>query len=364
MIQGILDKENFSKDDIITLLTAEENDKELLFSRSAAIKNLYVGRKVYLRGLIEFANICRKDCMYCGIRKSNNKVNRYSASDGEILEAVDLAFKNRYASIVLQSGEQANSGFVERIENLLLQIKDRTQGKIRVTLSLGEQSPDTYKRWFDAGAQRYLLRIETSNKELYRKIHPNDAMHYFEHRLECLSMLRKTGYQTGTGVMIGLPFQTIDDLANDLLFFKKNSFDMFGMGPYIEHPDTPLYQFRKHLLPLKMRFELSLKMIAILRIMMKDVNIAATTALQAIDKMGREKALTIGANVIMPNITPGKYRKDYQLYKNKPCTDEQADECTNCLEARIKISGGEVGWNEWGDSRHFDHRKFNLNNKI
>lgn len=357
MIKKILEKEIFTHQDIVTLLLAEGKDKEMLFARSAEVKKTHIGNKVYFRGLIEFSNICRKDCLYCGIRKSNTHVNRYSASDAEVLQAVDFAYKSKYASVVLQSGELENISFVERIENLLKQISTKTEGKIRVTLSLGEQSRETYQRWFNAGAQRYLLRIETSNPDLYLKLHPQNNLHSFEQRMKCLKILKEIGYQTGTGVMIGLPFQTLNDLANDLVFFKKFNIDMIGMGPYIEHQETPLYEFRDSLLPLKSRFDLSLKMISILRIMMKNINIAATTALQAIDKMGREKALKIGANVIMPNITPGIYRNNYLLYQNKPCTDENADDCTECLEARVNMSGDEVAWDEWGDSACYIERK-------
>lgn len=356
MIEKILNKSEFTQEDIVAMLSAEGDDKQLLFAKSAAIKKQYVEKKVYFRGLIEFSNICRKDCLYCGIRKSNPNVSRYNVSDKEILEAVDFALKSKFASVVLQSGELENKAFVDRIENLLRKIGEQTHGKIRVTLSLGEQTEETYKLWFNSGAQRYLLRIETSNSALYKKLHPSDNLHSFEQRLNCLKILKNIGYQTGTGVMIGLPFQTIEDLANDLLFFKQIGIDMIGMGPYIEHKETPLYEFRDKLLPLKERFELSLKMIAVLRILMKNINIAATTALQAIDKMGREKALKIGANVIMPNITPGIYRNNYLLYQNKPCTDENADDCSQCLEARVQMSGDEVAWNEWGDSKHFLER--------
>lgn len=353
MIETILKKHTFTHEDIVTMLKAEGKDKLLLFSKSAEVKKQQVESKVYFRGLIEFSNICRKDCLYCGIRKSNTSINRYNVSDDEILDAVNFAFKSRYASIVLQSGELNNITFTERIEHLLKKIKDQTNDKVRVTLSLGEQNENTYKRWFEAGAKRYLLRIETSNPELYQKLHPTDEIHSFEQRLNCLKNLKNIGYQTGTGVMIGLPFQTTNDLANDLLFFRDMNIDMFGMGPYIEHSNTPLYDHRNDLLPLKERLELTLKMIAILRIMMKNVNIAATTALQAIDKMGREKALKVGANIIMPNITPGMYRNDYALYQNKPCTDENADDCSQCLEARVRMAGQEVAWDEWGDSKHF-----------
>ncbi len=162
--------------------------------------------------------------------------------------------------------------------------------------------------------------------------------------------------QFRTGVMIGLPFQNTGHLADDLLFMRKFDVDMVGMGPYIEHPDTPLYQFRDQLLPIKDRFDLALKMVATLRILMKDINIAAATALQAIDPLGREKAVKVGANIIMPNITPGKYRNDYALYENKPCVDEEPEECKNCLDVRIKLADGEIGYDEWGDSKHFHKR--------
>jgi biotin synthase len=239
---------------------------------------------------------------------------------------------------------------------LLKKIHKKTNGNLRITLSLGEQNDDTYIRWFESGAQRYLIRIETSNRELYKKIHPINDDHNFISRRNALESLKKIGYQTGTGVMIGLPFQTIDDLADDLLFMKEFGIDMVGMGPYVEHHDTPLYAFKDSLLPPIDRFYLALKMIAVLRLLIPDINIAAATALQAIDKMGREKALLAGANVIMPNITPAKYRDNYKLYDNKPCTNENADDCTPCLEARIAITGNEIGYGEWGDSKFFQGR--------
>jgi len=172
--------------------------------------------------------------------------------------------------------------------------------------------------------------------------------------------IQKAGYQTGTGVMIGLPFQTIENLADDLLFIKRMDIDMVGMGPYIEHEDTPLYAFRNLLMPKEDRFKLSLKMVAILRILMKDINIAATTAMQAIDKLGREKALKVGANILMPNLTPLQYREGYLLYEDKPCIDEEAEQCKTCLEARIHLAGDDIGFGEWGDSKHFTKRKNEL----
>jgi biotin synthase len=355
-IEDILNKEVLEKEDLVALLGASWEESTKIFEKSKAIKEQYVGRKVYFRGLIEYSNFCSKNCYYCGIRAGNKKYKRYQMPDEEVLEAVKFAYDSRFASIVIQSGERSDKTFVDSIERLLKEIHRMTEGKLHVTLSLGEQSEETYKKWFEAGAQRYLLRIEVSNPELYRKLHPNDNHHDYNERLEALKLLRKTGYQVGTGVMIGLPFQTLSDLADDLIFFRDFDIDMAGMGPYIEHEDTPLYQYRGELLSLRERFELSMKMVALLRIMMKDINIAATTAMQTIDAQGREKALLVGANVMMPNLTPVKYRENYLLYQNKPCLDEEAAECQGCLEARIALTGDEIAYGEWGDSRHYQKR--------
>lgn len=360
MINKILHKEQLNKEDILTLLTLEGKELKLLFSKSAEVKQKFVGNKVYLRGLIELSNICKKNCLYCGIRRDNRNTVRYNLSDDEVLQAARLAMDFNYGSVVIQSGELQSNVNSDRIEHLVRQIRNISESKLGITLSCGEQKEIVYQRWFDAGAHRYLLRIEASNRELYTKLHPGDDGHSYENRLECLSLLRKTGYQVGTGVMIGLPFQTPEHLADDLLFMKELDIDMCGMGPYIEHADTPLYEFRNDLMPLEDRFRLTLKMLAVLRLMMPDINIAATTALQAIDKIGREKAIRIGANILMPNITPGKYRDNYKLYENKPCTDESADDCANCIEGRIKLAGAEIGYGEWGDSKRFLSRKQSL----
>ena len=356
-LQDIFNKEVLTKTDIVKLLMCEGEDRKALFAKSAEVKEKYIGKKVWLRGLIEFSNICRKDCFYCGIRKSNSNLVRYNLTDEEILRAAMFAYENNYGSIALQSGELENSTVTDRIEKLVREIKRISEGKLGITLSVGEQLPDVYKRWFDAGAHRYLLRIETTNELLYKKIHPDNETHDFNRRLACLKSLQDIGYQTGTGVMIGLPFQTIDDLADDLLFMHNFDIDMCGMGPYIEHADTPLIQASGLLLPLHQRFDLTLKMIAIIRIMMKNINIVASTALQAIDAIGREKAIAIGSNIIMPNITPGKYRNSYKLYDNKPCTDESADDCQKCLEARISLANTEIVYGKWGDSFHYNARR-------
>ncbi|MCF8226718.1 MAG: [FeFe] hydrogenase H-cluster radical SAM maturase HydE [Bacteroidales bacterium] len=344
------------KAELVRMLSAENEDKQLLFDRAARVKEEQVSRKVYFRGLIEFSNICSKNCYYCGIRKGNTKTARYNLSDDEILHAARYAHEKRYGSVVLQAGELRSPAFTRRIEKLCRGIKELSGGELGITLSLGEQDQDTYQRWFESGAHRYLLRIETSNRELYRKIHPPDEYHDFDTRNRCLRELQDIGYQSGTGVMIGLPYQTIERLADDLIFMKEIDVDMVGMGPYIEHHDTPLYRFRHELLPAGARFQLALKMIAALRILMKDINIAAATALQAIDPLGREKGIRAGANVIMPNVTPGLYRNDYALYENKPCTDEDPDDCLDCLDARVQLADGEIGYGEWGDSKHYMKR--------
>lgn len=356
-IKKILDKETIYRDDIVHLLQLEGEEKQLLFDKSAEIKREYVQDKVYFRGLIEFSNICAKNCCYCGIRKSNRKAQRYNLTDEEIVNAAKFALDSRYGSIVLQSGELKSRKFTSRITKLLDKIHQDTGNQLRITLSCGEQDKEIYLEWMEHGASRYLLRIESSNRDLYYKLHPNNELHSFDNRLKCLDYLNETGYQVGTGVMIGLPFQTYEHLADDLLWMKSLDIDMVGMGPYLEHADTPLYEFRHLLLPLEKRFDLALKMIAVLRVMMKDINIAAATALQSIDKMGREKAIKIGANVIMPNITPCSYRDQYKLYDNKPCTTESPDDCKSCLEMRIRLAKNSIAYDEWGDSQHWKDKQ-------
>lgn len=345
------------KKELVHLLTCEGKEEEKLFDYTRQVRNNTLGPGVYLRGLIEISNICTKDCLYCGIRKSNLQAQRYALKEEEILLAARYAWQNHYGSIVLQGGERTDASFILHIEKLLKEIKRLSNHQLGITLSLGEQTPDTYKRWFDAGAHRYLLRIETSNEQLYRKIHPHDDRHHFRTRLNCIRSLQQCGYQTGSGVMIGLPFQTTADLADDLLFLKALDIDMVGMGPYLEHRETPLRAYRRQLLPASKRFQLSLHMVSCLRLLMPDINIAATTALQAMDPRGREKALEIGANVIMPNITPLANRANYQLYENKPGMDEGTEDSTRRLMESIKKSGCEVQPGVRGDSLHFRHKQ-------
>ena len=306
-----------------------------------------VGSKVYLRGLVEYCNVCRKNCYYCGIRRDNKEINRYRMTGDKVMEAVDFAWKNRYGSIVVQSGEQRSARFTRQIAELLNRIKTHTEGEIGITLSCGEQNAETYRKWFEAGARRYLLRIETSNRELYGKLHPQDNRHSFDDRLNAIGQLRSEGYIVGTGVMIGLPFQTVEHLADDLLFFQSLNVDMVGMGPYLEHRSTPLYDCRHLLLPHRERFELSLKMVAVLRLLMPGINIAATSAMQVLHPRGREMAVKAGANIIMPGITMPKFSSRYTLYENKP--DDKSGIIKSKLEKNLNRAGISIGYGEWGD---------------
>ncbi len=348
--------EELLREDLYSLLTLRKEDEiRALIDKAYEVKLKHVGKKVFFRGLIEMSNICIKDCLYCGIRKSNKTVERYTMKEEEILAGAKFAFENNYGSMVLQSGERSDEMFISFVEDIITKIKTLSEGKLGITLSLGEQSLETYKRWFNAGAHRYLLRIETSNQTLYGKLHPAD--HNFQKRKNCLVLLKQAGFQVGTGVMIRLPFQTYDDLVNDIIFFKEMDIDMIGMGPYLLSNNTPLANEPKENYPIDEDvYQLAIKMIAVTRIYLKDVNIAATTALQAIKAFGREMGLKAGANIIMPNVTDTLYRPSYQLYDNKPCLDENADDCVNCLESRILNIDEEIGYGEWGDSIHFRNK--------
>ncbi|MCX7954296.1 MAG: [FeFe] hydrogenase H-cluster radical SAM maturase HydE [Bacteroidales bacterium] len=353
LVDKLIKNEILPVNEIVLLLQSKDFDQQYLFKKANEIKLKYVGNKVYFRGLIEYSNICRKNCYYCGIRRGNKKVQRYTMSNEEVINAALFAYNKQYGSIVIQAGENNSDFFVNNITYLIGEIRRKTNSKLAITLSLGEQSELIYEQWYKAGASRYLLRIEVSDKKLYKKLHPNNQTHDFENRLLSLYALKKIGYQVGTGVMIGLPFQTLEHLANDLIFMKEFDIDMCGMGPYIEHSNTPLFKKVNEIPSPQLRFNLSLKMIALLRIMMKDINIAATTALQALDKMGREKAIAVGANIIMPNITPVKYRDKYFLYENKPCYTEEPENCSLCIERKIRNVGCEIAYGELGDSKHY-----------
>lgn len=330
-----------------------ESDFDSLLGRAYAVKKSLFSNRVALRGLVEFSNTCSKNCFYCGIRRGNANVARYRMSEDEIVEAAAWAEANGYGSVVLQSGEiqsEENTAFVERV---LEHLHGRFGDSFGVTLSLGEQSRETYSRWRKAGAHRYLLRIETSNPSLYAKLHPED--HSWSARRDCLHALKDIGYVVGTGVMIGLPGQTTADLANDIRFFMDEDIDMVGMGPFIPTPGTPLGA-AEDATAAQRRLELALRMIAATRICLGNVNIAAATALQAIDPEGREKGILAGANVVMPNVTPRKYRQSYALYPGKPCTGEDSENCRGCLARRIASIGEEIAWGERADPPHFKER--------
>ncbi len=355
-IDTILTKDKMSRDDLIYLLKlTSRDDIQYLYDRAYAVKEQYVGKVAYYRGLIEFSNKCRKNCLYCGIRRDNKRAIRFDMTRDEILQMAYFAYENQYGSVTLQSGERTDEKFIDYVEKLIWEIKRITKGELGITLSLGEQDKNAYQRWFNAGAHRYLLRIETSNPTLYGKLHPQDDNHSWQKRVDCLRELGKIGYQVGTGVMIGSPGQTIEDLADDILFYEKIDADMIGMGPYIVHHDTPLGQtvmqannYDKH-----QHMELSLKMIAITRLYLKDVNIAATTALQALNPVGRELGLKAGANILMPVLTVSQHRSKYMLYDNKPCIDDNAAQCRDCLAGRIAGIGETIGYAKWGDAKHY-----------
>jgi biotin synthase len=347
---------NITEADLFRFLTLPDSELEALVNLAAKIKEEYVGNTVYYRGLIEYSNICSKNCLYCGIRACNTNVARYELSEEEVVNAARFAAHHRYSNLVIQSGERSDKEFRDKIARLLSKIHSETDNKLRITLSLGEHPEETYRLWKECGADRYLLRIETSSEDLYKKLHPADGKHSYKKRVQALETLKKLNYQVGSGVMIGLPFQTTQHLVNDLLFLKNYDIDMVGMGPYIEHHETPLYEHKDILLPKNERFLLGIKMVASLRILMKDINIAATTAMQALNPNGREMAIMAGANVIMPNITPLKYRKEYLLYEDKPCIDEDSEQCLKCLEKRITSTGNQIGYDSWGDSKHFTRK--------
>lgn len=355
IIDKIKNDIRLSATELRLLLEVEDKDVlEQIFQEAYRVKLKHIGNKVYFRGIIEFSNICAKDCFYCGIRKSNKNVDRFKMAEDDIVKSALWTYENDYGSLVIQGGEIESAENASFIERIVKRIKSETDGKLGITLSLGEQTPEVYQRWFAAGAHRYLLRIESSNEELYQKLHPKN--HSFQHRLNCIRKLKALGYQTGTGVMMGLPGQTSEDMANDILFFEREDIDMLGMGPYIVHNETPLAKQVENFDKEK-QFMLGLKMIAVCRIYLKDVNIAAATALQALNPQGRELGIQAGANIIMPNITDTKYRANYQLYDGKPCLDENSSMCKGCLQRRIENVNETIGYGEWGDSPHFFKNK-------
>jgi len=338
---------------ISSLLAVSRTSPEavrLLHGYAEEIRKARIGGAVSCRGLLEFSNICTCDCRYCGIRKSSHRVSRYELERRTIIDRALWCARQGYGSLMLQSGERRDDEFINYLVDIVTEIKKGSVSRLLpdglgISLSIGEQSYETYKRLFDAGAHRYLLRIETTNRKLFGKIHPKNQQ--FEKRVECLKQLKAIGYQVGTGVMIGIPGQSLRMLAEDVRFFNEMDIDMIGMGPYIVHPDADMAHLgmmeRNELL------QLSQNMIAVTRIYLEDVNIAATTALEAVSPGGREQGLVSGANVIMPNATPAAVREGYQLYAGKPGDNEIS---IDSLAQRISLLGREINLNKWGDAPH------------
>ncbi|MBR7108172.1 MAG: [Lentisphaeria bacterium] len=328
--------------------------EQKLFDTALALKREIFGNLVNLRGLIEFSNICTCDCLYCGIRKSNTHIRRYRMSDDEIVYCAKLAADFGYGAVVLQSGERSDREFTDRVTRLLGKIA-QLPAPPAVTLSCGEQSLEVFKEWVAAGAKRYLLRIESATEEIFRRIHPEVTT--FANRKAALLRIREAGFQTGTGVMIGLPGQTLHHLARDIEFFREMDIDMIGMGPFLPQKDTPMGNAPDDKETVARRFSWALRMIAVTRLVLKDVNIASTTALQTIDpENGRERGLLAGANVIMPNVGDISYRKDYQLYNGKPSLDENGSQIREKLLASLRKIGEEPRWDVSGDPPHFTRR--------
>ncbi len=347
-----------SQKEIEEYLGFKGEDFDFLVETAGKVRDKEVGNKVYLRGIVEITNKCIKNCYYCGIRKGNIGISRYFLEEKDAIDCVRFAVSQNLTSIVLQGGELKDKDFVFYVEKLVKRIKE-INPSIAITLSFGEQDFETYKRWYDAGAERYLLRIETSDKKLYEKWHPES--HSFEQRMKCLEMIKKVGYQTGTGVLIGAPMQTISHLASDIVFFKEFDIDMLGMGPYVIHPQTPFGKiygdwFEKNR---KNIFDLAIKMIAAARIVLKDVNIASTTALDSLNPEGRVYGLKAGANVIMPDITPMAYKRNYLLYKDKAGLYSSSAESLFSVLEIVKKSGLVASLGEVGTSPHFLKKRKN-----
>ena len=345
--------------DLKRSLTASGPSQRELFAKANRVRQKNIGADVYFRGIIEFSNICEKNCYYCGIRQGNHQTNRYLMSLPEIKKCLAFIQKANYGSVVLQSGELTSPAARDFLLKLVKFIH-QTYPEMGITLSCGEFEYDFLQELKSAGAHRYLLRIETSVPSLYQKLHP--LSHSLAKRKKCLENLKKLNYQVGCGNMIGLPGQTITDIIADLKFFQKMDFDMFGLGPYVIHENTPLgtpenqkwWSENK-----KSIFNLTLNFIALLRILMPTCNIAAATALDVFKPNGRILALKAGANVIMPSVTPQKYRGDYLLYQNKPCIDENADRCQRCIVKKVESAQLNPALGQPGHALHYQSRQLN-----
>ena len=317
----------------------KETPSQQLLDEAVKVREEHYGRKVFVRGLVEFTNYCKNDCYYCGIRCGNKNAHRYRLTEEQILDCADEGHRLGFNTYVLQGGE--DSYFTDKIMcDIIYKIKSKYPD-CAITLSIGEKSRESYKAYRDAGADRYLLRHETANDAHYRKLHPSYMS--LENRKNCLYTLRELGYQVGAGFMVGSPYQTSENLAEDLLFLKDLQPHMVGIGPFIPHQDSPFANEKGGTL------NLTLTMLALVRLMLPKVLLPSTTALGTIDPMGREKGFDAGANVVMPNLSPTNVRKDYSLYDNKICTGDEAAQCIMCLKGRIERAGYEMDMGR-GDS--------------
>lgn len=333
LIDKLYKNHNLEKEEFVYLIENFDKDtSEYLFSLAQITSQEHFQKEVFIRGLIEFTNYCKNDCYYCGIRRSNKNVSRYRLSKEEILSCCQNGYELGFRTFVLQGGE--DPAFTDEI--MIDIIKDMREGypDCAITLSIGEKSYDQYLAYYKAGANRFLLRHETANEEHYKKLHPESLS--LENRKECLRNLKKIGYQVGTGFMVGSPYQTPECLAEDLAFIKELSPQMVGIGPFIPHKETPFKDFPAG------SMDLTLFLIGMLRLMLPNALIPATTALGTIDPKGREKGILSGSNVLMPNLSPIGVRKKYELYDNKICTGEEAAECNVCLRNRVSSIGYNV----------------------
>ena len=331
MIDKFLELHTLSKSEYLELLQYWENEEVVKRLRTEAVRlrKQYYGDKVFTRGLIEFTNYCKNNCYYCGIRNGNRHVDRYRLTEDEILECCQTGYELGYHTFVLQGGEDPYY-HDERMEHIIRAVKNQFPD-CALTLSLGEKSYESYCRFREAGADRYLLRHETADETLYRSLHPSSMS--LKARKQCLFDLKELGYQVGAGFMVGAPGQTLEHLAEDLVFLQELQPQMIGIGPFVPHHDT-IYAEEK-----AGSVELTLFLLSVIRIMFPKVLLPATTALGTMDPRGREKGLAAGANVVMPNLSPVKNRKLYELYDNKICTGEEAAECRGFLGRRVASAG-------------------------
>jgi biotin synthase len=326
---------DYTKDDALTWLAVRGTALEALYARADGVRRDTMSDAVFIRGIIEFSNVCANDCLYCGIRASNGKVRRYTMTPDEILKAARKLPAAGQTTVVLQSGEAQALGDRE-LGDLIRRIKGETT--LAVTLSTGNRPAAIYRYWKECGLDRYLLRFETSDPALFRRIHPDCTL---AERLDCLKALREAGVQVGSGFMIGVPGETRETLADNILLCRELRLDMIGIGPFIPHPDTPMGGETN---AYRDEPEMFYKAVAVLRLFNPDAHIPATTAFDAVfPGEGRNKALQRGANVFMPNCTPAEYRGDYLLYPGKPCINETSDQCAQCVIGRIRSIGRTIG---------------------